>query len=164
MLRGSPQRSATAELSRIWAWLSTDLPNLVLLVFSSSSDLVTLDIIVCISSGPLPIQIFNARGAPVCPYRSRYWALTSWPVSSSLRSTRRSAYFVAARSLRYPPPWCFGNFCDGLWFDVRDCGVSIGHDGDGECSDFSDFSLQATKGQTSAQPVHRFLALGPHIK
>lgn len=38
--------------------------------------------------------------------------------------------------------------------------MSIGHDGDGECSGFSDFSLQATKRQTSAQPVHRFLALG----
>ena len=37
--------------------------------------------------------------------------------------------------------------------------MSIGHDRDGECSGFSDFSLQATKRQTSAQPVHRCLAL-----
>lgn len=35
--------------------------------------------------------------------------------------------------------------------------MSIGHDGDGERSGFSDFSLRATKCQASAQPVRRVL-------
>jgi len=42
-------------------------------------------------------------------------------------------------------------------FSNRDRGVSIGHDGDGGRSGFSDFSLRATKRQSSAQPVRRDL-------
>lgn len=40
---------------------------------------------------------------------------------------------------------------------MRGRGVSIGHDGDGGCSGFSDFSLRATKCQASTQPVRRVL-------
>lgn len=41
--------------------------------------------------------------------------------------------------------------------ESRGRGVSIGHDGDGERSGFSDFSLRATERQASAQPVRRVL-------
>lgn len=44
-----------------------------------------------------------------------------------------------------------------LWFRCRGRGVSNGHGRDGERSDFSVFSLRATKRQASAQPVRRDL-------
>lgn len=40
---------------------------------------------------------------------------------------------------------------------MRGRGVSIGHDGDGGRSGFSDFSLRATKRQASTQSVRRVL-------
>jgi hypothetical protein len=54
-------------------------------------------------------------------------------------------------------PSLAGNYQARHWFQTRGRGVSIGHDGDGGRSGFSDFSLRATKRQASAQPVRRVL-------
>jgi hypothetical protein len=62
---------------------------------------------------------------------------------------RPEALALRLRSIRNIPA--------AYWFQSRGRGVSNGHDRDGERSDFSVFSLRATKRQASAQPVRRDL-------
>lgn len=77
-------------------------------------------------------------------------------LSAKLPTQRRPPDCSAARLLVLAGR----NHCCGCRLIRRGRGVPIGRDGDGERTDFSDFSVRATKRQASTLPVRRDLI--PH--